>query len=782
MTTSKSSANKQNNGAEPVCLFQWLMLLCMTLLLLGCGGDEELADHQIEVTNSAGVTLTVTALRASDDVGTRQLSLAEPLSLQVSLVDAGEDPLSGVLITMESDLVTFDPESGTALTGSNGRTAITAEAQEILGAGGITITAATDSGTLTAVMNVEVLSTTIDVSEGSDAELDIALSLVSSAGNAVVRADAEGVLTVTVTDGDGVPQANELVVLTVTEDLSTLGTANSILLTNSDGEATTKVTASDTFGAGTLTATVTRGTLEATASINFVVTEPALRLGASSGDAFISETLAINVESLSAGGTTSVTANVVNEQGDLFTAPVTVEFSSTCVESTLATIDTSVTTVHGSARATYQAAGCQGTDTITAVATFGGATFSASGTLDVLSDTVGAIEFLDADPTQVSLLGTGAQGLSETSTVSFRVRGEQGLPFANQSVDFALTTAVGGITLSPASALSDSDGIVSTVVQAGSISSSVGVIAQVTGTKISTQSDLLAITTGIPDQNSMTIARSTCAPEALVHFNEEVTFTAGVADAFNNPVPDGTAVTFRTEGGVIEGVCTTVDGLCAVTWSSQQPEPSDGRVTVMATAIGHESFDDENGNGVFDEDDLFTDLSEAFLDADQDDERDIGEPYIDFDEDGDFDIGDGKYNGVLCQHPTLCGEETSVSVRADQEIVIAGSTAVIIFTTGGQTFQPGEPVTLDASGGSVNVTVTIEDINGNSMPTGSEVTFTTDNGELLGLDTHVIPCTLNSSSFNLSIAADEESDSNIFSVTVTTPKDIVTTRSATVID
>jgi hypothetical protein len=85
-----------------------------------------------------------------------------------------------------------------------------------------------------------------------------------------------------------------------------------------------------------------------------------------------------------------------------------------------------------------------------------------------------------------------------------------------------------------------------------------------------------------------------------------VAVTARLSDHFHNPVPDGTAVYFTTNGGAIQPSCTTVGGACTVNWISQNPRPQNGpisllgRPTILVYAIGEESFVDANGNGVAD--------------------------------------------------------------------------------------------------------------------------------------------------------------------------------------
>src|SRR5690606_28291881 len=90
---------------------------------------------------------------------------------------------------------------------------------------------------------------------------------------------------------------------------------------------------------------------------------------------------------------------------------------------------------------------------------------------------------------------------------------------------------------------------------------------------ISTQSDKLTITTGIPDYDSFSLSAEQLNPEAWNVDGVAVQVTARLADRFNNPVPDGTAVAFNIEGASIGSECTTTAGACSVTWVSQDPRP-----------------------------------------------------------------------------------------------------------------------------------------------------------------------------------------------------------------
>ena len=247
-------------------------------------------------------------------------------------------------------------------------------------------------------------------------------------------------------------------------------------------------------------------------------------------------------------------------------------------------------------------------------------------------------------PEQIAIEGTGG---TENSTIVFRVLGATGVPLENIDVDFALNTTVGGLALSTTAATTNAQGEVQTVVAAGSVATSVRVTATITSEGISTQSSRLVVSTGIPDSDSFSISVSQFNPEAFDFDGIEVEVTARAADAFNNPIPVNTSISFYTEGGSIDPSCSTdAAGACSVTWRSQNPRPGNGVTTILAHVIGNESFTDGNGNGRYDDGEVFDDLGEAFADEDEDGGYDDNvEFFVDFNENFDRDAADGMYNG-----------------------------------------------------------------------------------------------------------------------------------------
>jgi hypothetical protein len=281
--------------------------------------------------------------------------------------------------------------------------------------------------------------------------------------------------------------------------------------------------------------------------------------------------------------------------------------------------------------------------------------------------------------------------------------------------------------------------LVRAVVQAGSVHTVVRVKAQATdpssGQTISSQSEQLVVTTGLPDQDSFSLSASRRSIDGNCD-GESTTINIRAADRYNNPVPAGTAISFTTEGGKINGQCTTGDpladttaeaGVCPVLLSAQNPRPADGRVTVLATAIGEESFTDMNGDGFYGPGDRFTaaeDLPEAFLDADFDGVRDASETFLDFNDNQVFDPANGQFDGYVCNAPGVNCSSAKINVRDDLEIAFADTRSAPVIS--------GVPATITVvAKGTATISGTVRDANGNSLPTGTRFQLATTSGSVL---------------------------------------------------
>jgi hypothetical protein len=505
-------------------------------------------------------------------------------------------------------------------------------------------------------------------------------------------------------------------------------------------------------------------------------------MGSGTGGAFQAGIIGISNANLSAGGSASLQVVLQRSDGTLFTESASITFNSPCVAQGLARIDTPVTTTTGIASATYQATGCSGQDVITASTSVSGTSLTASGTVTVAASAIGSIVFDSATPANIALRGTGGAGRPETSTVVFRVLDQTGGPRAGATVNFALNTQVGGITFSPSSATSDANGRVQTVVQGGTVSTTVRVTATVQNTTpaISTQSSQLTVTTGIPDQDSFSLAVRCQNVEAWNIDGVQVEVTARLADRFNNPVPDGTAVTFSAEGGIIQSQCTTASnanesGFCLRRWTSANPRPGggpgqSGRVTIFATAIGEESFTDSNGNGRFDAGESWVDLGERFLDANENGSYDNGEQIYDFNNNSTRDPADNVFNGVLCNDPARCNaNSTSTGIGVSNLIIMSDGGANRTIAQDGATIQV-------PAGGSFTFDIVLADLNGNPLPAGTTAAATVAGTGLTVAqpNSFTYPCTSTAQGARFTINATATAVDGTFSLLVTSPGGIQT--------
>jgi len=596
---------------------------------------------------------------------------------------------------------------------------------------------------------------------------------------------------------DGQVIAGEVV--TFTTSLGSFLPETGTALTGNDGIATIVLNGGSVSGAGIVTAEISSGE---SASVGFTTQAPSaiiLRLG--SGTPFVEGNINISLSSLSAGGTSVISASLVDEQDQLYSESAEFTFTSLCSTQVAptASLDSPVVTSNGKAESIYFAKGCVGSDPITVNVIVNGQNLSATGFIEVLSADVGSIQFVSATPDHIAIQSVGSEQRPESATVIFRVLDTNGVIVSNQNVSFSLNSSTGGVQLNPSTATTNNEGLVQTVVNSGTAAGTVRVIASVDESDplLITQSSLLKISTGIPDQDSMSISASLLNPEGWDLDGTEVIITARLADASNNPPPP-TIVYFTTEGGSIETLgsscITDPTGACTVAWRSQSPKPQGkklfvegesprttnidldgksnfmgqkygGRVTILATTIGEESFPDLNNNGRFDECEMpaFTggtgkpcnaeggfdtskadiiydgkdvggrlyDLQEAYSDYNEDgffnpsEENaaeqlggELEEP-VDFNQDGLFNDKDGKYNGVLCSIPTHigCSDIKSIDVRDSLVLVMSGSAPEFV------TSNPiSKQITISGES-TASATVIIADLHNQPMPAGSTVEF-----------------------------------------------------------
>lgn len=626
----------------------------------------------------------------------------------------------------------------------------------------------------------------------------LTLSLNDTSGTAItsVSPGQNGTLQAWVKDSKGSAVPNVAVTFTTSDATGGFVPESGTALTDASGVARVGLAAGTQAGAYTVTAGTRVGDKAALGTVGYAVAFPTLTLSA----------LSITPATLSAGGNASVNVTV-SSGASPYAPPLSVSFASPCVTAGKASIGSPVLTQNGVATASYTDKGCGVVDIITASVMFGGATVTQTGTITVLPATAGSIKFASADTTNIALKGTGGFGRQEFSTLKFEVSDTTGNKVAGTLVDFKFSDSntgatVGGLTLNPTSATSAADGSVTTLVSAGTLPTSMRVVATVRGSSplLTTLSNILVISTGVPDQQHFSLATSTgnCEGRDVDGLCSYVTATLG--DHFGNPAPDGTAVNFTTEGGIIDASCVTGSlpppgatpvgqttnskvgpgsGTCTVSLRASNPRLVNGRVTVLAYALGEEDLFDANGNNVYDTGDAFTDKSpDIFRDDNENSTWTPGEPCIGPNTNTTCSTaGDGQYNGVL-RNPQVPSAQ-AFYVKAQLVQLFSGSNALFAFN----------PVALVCpAGGTASVQVTVTDEIGNIMPAGTTIDFSALFGTGAGT---VIPASIKVPNvvlgvgqaliiptYTATVACPNPAASGQLFVTVTTPTTATTTKAS----
>lgn len=652
------------------------------------GGSAEAAlNFNIDV---ALPTLTFTL---TDETGT-PITRVDPLTpgyASVTLTDSQGAPIQEGIISLTTTIGAIVPESGTALTNSDGRATFRIIPDGVDGAGTLTAEYSVGEESFSASLNFEVTTSLPYTLNAyfldSDGEL-ISTASTSEAIELVVEVEDQRT-------------SSPAVFQIMSVDIGELGTIlpdSGNALTDENGMATFQVTVGERVGPYTVSvsAVLAGGAVSETLALNVV--QATRKLGYFDDGTFIEGVIKIEpAEQLSPTGIAALTLAVVDENNERTSTAETITITSDCIYSDLATLTpdnpisfTSQITV------SYTAAGCSGPDDVTATLSSTGAT--ATGTIDIAPLEAESISFIEALPPIIGLRETGnVSGLPEKSTIRFVVSNLDGNPIRNAQVNFSLSTYVGGVALAcegesicdyPSTedeALSrsrlatdrtDLDGIAVAELLSGNVATPVRVSAYIDlndndqrePNEPQTTTTQLVITTGLPDQDSISVSASTLNIEGAFDTDGVTSaITVRMADKYNNPAPDNTQAVFTTEFGSILGSCVTTDGSCTVNWTSQAPKlpayadpitirgtrwvsgdswdydcpshnenrgpcpddlaapsvnppgyPRGGRTSILVTTIGEESFVDSNGNGLYDAGEFWTNLPEAFRDDNED--------------------------------------------------------------------------------------------------------------------------------------------------------------------
>ncbi len=794
-----------------------------TLLLFGCNG------HSDDSTESVSQVVANIEFSILDSEGNAKQSFAknETITLQARVTDVDNALIANKSINFSASLGSLVIAS--KLTDSEGIAIVYVTNDSLsLGAG---TAGANSEGIDAQSIDYEFIESESSVSPPS---LTTIMTLNDESVNQF-KANQEVQITSTLIDSSGQIIANEII--TFSADIGTLSTTT--VLTNSQGIANVTLSGSDNIiGAGVLTSSYALdNTTNISSSFNYqilsadAIIDSDIRLGYfDENNTFVEGIIELSIENktISAGGTLGLSVDLVNESGDLIVTPIPVTFTSNCVQNGNASIDESVLSINGTASSTFADINCAGTtgtdDVLIASIAVNNITSTANEVITISGEQLGSIEFISAEPNSIVLKGTGGQNKQETSTLTFKVKSQLGNVLAQQEVNFTLSTTVGGISLSRASGITNSQGLITTQVSAGTVPTAVRVTASATmdfngePVEVQSQSDLLSINTGLPEQRSMTLSASILNPEAHNVNGAKSIVTAWLSDNFHNPVPDGTTINFTTEGGTIEASCSTINGNCSVAWTSTEPRVADHRITILATALGHETFFDTNGNNIFDDADGdpildigdsnnfnvdsgfdnypaqasgFLDMSEAWRDDNENSIYDSGETFIDFNNDGAFSNADSLFNGPQCQGAN-CADKAmrNTHVRKAIRLVMASSGAEFILTNADGSIVYQNSLTGDSAnlndvenGDSQEFNFYFADTAtpNQTMPLGTAVAVSLSAGSLLG-QTNFTVGNNNQEGFsqmNFFVVQDagNEAQTAILTITITSPNGFITSLS-----
>ncbi|MBF0117270.1 MAG: Ig-like domain-containing protein [Desulfobacterales bacterium] len=249
---------------------------------------------------------------------------------------------------------------------------------------------------------------------------------------------------------------------------------------------------------------------------------------------------------------------------------------------------TSPTDAEGKAIVKFTADIKGGSVTIKASCEIEGKTVSGSESADVqpppesLSNASGS-----PNPAAINVKGTGGQS---TSQVTFDVKDSQGKAVVDgYRIDFSIDDGPnGGESISPTS-VKTSGGQVSTILKSGTKSGPVSIKAiYYYNTNISTTSSQIKINAGPPVGEAFGLSREYLNMSGLKIIGLKDSIRASVGDIYGNPIPDNTAISFKTydTGGLIETEeAKTTKGI-AITGldSAAAPVPLEGFLSVTSEA------------------------------------------------------------------------------------------------------------------------------------------------------------------------------------------------------
>jgi hypothetical protein len=226
--------------------------------------------------------------------------------------------------------------------------------------------------------------------------------------------------------------------------------------------------------------------------------------------------------------------------------------------------------------------------------------------------------------------------------------------------------------------------------------------------------------------------------------------------------------------------------MCTSTFLSQySSRPSNGRVTILATAVGEESFVDLDGNDTYDSGETFYSLGDLYIDADESLNWESGEQFfLPYASEGSSACPDN----ALSKHNTCDATWSTNYVRRSNLIILSSS----------EPLETSYTVTMGTNC-LRTATLLLRDVNGNTRPAGTTISTannyvyyktsgaTTNSTASVNIDSgSPIPDSTSNSGTNFTITIDGTDcaapnyPSGTVNVVVTSPKGLTTKIPVTV--
>lgn len=527
----------------------------------------------------------------------------------------------------------------------------------------------------------------------------------NTATNSITAAGVTAKVKVTDSSGKGISGA----IVTFGGEGVTLGTTNGAVLTNAEGEASISVKPQDlnATGAYQISATANyNGTSATTSPYSFVLQAANIVL--------VGMTAATT--QLESGASTNITLKTQDSSSKVNQNNVTVSFNATCGTFEPASV---VSSNQGDVTTSYKAIGadgklCEGEQTILAS---GSNIPESKVTVNIAAIEANSLKYTTSSPVT---LGIRSSGTAASGQIEFTLYAN-GTPAANKDVNIELVRAPEDLSFislgnqNPKTVKSDPNGKVIVTLYPGDKPGPVEIKATlVSNSAVSALSKNVSVSTGRATQDGFSLSVSKNALQNRVD-GDSATINVMLRDRTGNPVPNGTVVSFISEGGVVTPNCSTNAGRCAVTLSVQDPRPLDNRVTVLAYVEGDKSFTDLDGDNLYTKgvDKLLSNIGSFFRDDNENNQYD-----------NDYGIGEFLYNRKIVGNKTACASSTisqpNIADTCDDNLdAILRQQLIFAFSENTATFT-----NINASGDLLSFSLYGNSMQGVPMPTGSTISVT----------------------------------------------------------